>query len=77
MAHVRISMCSASDEIVQTAVFNQIFKEQEGKTIKLLGFYSCQTWFESRLITRRLACFYSRLFSVLPGKVRFWKVDLL
>lgn len=77
MAHVRISTCYASEEIVQTAVFNQMFTEQEGKTIKLLGFYSCQTWFESRLITRHIACFYSWLFSVLPGKVRFCKINLL
>ena len=73
MAHVRTGMCAASDEIVQTAVFRQMFTEQEGTTIKFLG----QTWFEPRLITRYLACFYSRLFSMLPGKLRLCKINLL
>jgi hypothetical protein len=70
MAHLRTRMCAASDEIVQTAVFNQMFTEQEVTTMKLLG----QTCFECRLISRYQACFSSRLFSVLPGKFGFVKL---
>jgi hypothetical protein len=76
VVHERISLCYASEEIVQTAVFNQMFTEQEGKTIKRLDFYSCQTWFESRLITRYIyiACFFPDYSQCYQEKYGFVKL---